>query len=197
VKNSKKSPTLYIIAGPNGAGKTTFAREFLPHYADCYEFVNADLIAGGLSPFQPERAALQAGKVMLEQIHALSKRGVNFGFETTLSGKTYVHLLRNLKKRGYRIHLFFLWIADVDLALKRIADRVKSGGHTIPENVVRRRFNKGLQNLIRIYRPLLDTWVLFDNSTDIPDLIVSEEFGKLTIFNTMLYSSITKNLVKL
>jgi predicted ABC-type ATPase len=196
VKHSKKSPRLYIIAGPNGAGKTTFAKEFLPHYADCYEFVNADLIAGGLSPFQPERAAIQAGKIMLEQIHALSKRGVNFGFETTLSGKTFVHLLRDLKKQGYHIHLFFLWIPDVDLALKRIADRVKNGGHTIPENVVRRRFNKGLQNFCRIYRPLLDTWALFDNSTDTPDLIVYEEFGKLTIFNTVLYSSIMKNLVK-
>jgi predicted ABC-type ATPase len=197
VKNSKKRPTLYIIAGPNGAGKTTFAREFLPHFADCHEFVNADLIAGGLSPFQPERAALQAGKLMLEQIHVLSKRRANFGFETTLSGKTHVHLLRDLKKRGYRIHLFFLWIADVDLALKRIADRVKNGGHTIPENVVRRRFKKGLQNLFSIYHPLLDTWVLFDNSTDTPELIVSDEFGKLTIFDAMLYSSITKNLVKL
>ncbi len=191
------SPELYIIAGPNGAGKTTFAREFLPHFADCQEFINADLIAGGLSPFQPERVALQAGRLMLEQIHALSKRGVDFGFETTLSGKAYVHLLGDFKKRGYRIHLIFLWIAGVDLALKRIADRVKNGGHNVPENVVRRRFKKGLQNLFRVYRPLLDTWVLFDNSTDTPKLIVSDEFGKLTIFDAMLYSSITKKLVKL
>jgi len=196
VKNSKKSPNLYIIAGPNGAGKTTFAREFLPHYADCYEFVNADLIAGGLSPFQPDRVAIQAGKLMLEQIYSLGKRGVDFGFETTLSGKTYAHLLRELKKCGYVIHLFFLWVSDVDLALKRIADRVKNGGHNLPENVVRRRFKKGLQNLFRIYRPLLDTWVLLDNSTDTPNLIALEELSKLTILNTILYNDIIRNLVK-
>ena len=196
MKNSKKSPNLYIIAGPNGAGKTTFAREFLPHYADCYEFVNADLIAGGLSPFQPDRVAIQAGKLMLEQIYSLGKRGVDFGFETTLSGKTYAHLLRELKKCGYVIHLFFLWVSDVDLALKRIADRVKNGGHNLPENVVRRRFKKGLQNLFRIYRPLLDTWVLLDNSTDTPNLIALEELSKLTILNTILYNDIIRNLVK-
>ena len=196
MKNSKKSPNLYIIAGPNGAGKTTFAREFLPHYADCYEFVNADLIAGGLSPFQPDRVAIQAGKLMLEQIYSLGKRGVDFGFETTLSGKTYAHLRRELKKCGYVIHLFFLWVSDVDLALKRIADRVKNGGHNLPENVVRRRFKKGLQNLFRIYRPLLDTWVLLDNSTDTPNLIALEELSKLTILNTILYNDIIRNLVK-
>jgi predicted ABC-type ATPase len=196
VKNNKKSPNLYIIAGPNGAGKTTFAREFLPHYADCYEFINADLIAGGLSPFIPERAAIQAGKLMLEQIHSLSKRGVDFAFETTLSGKTYAHLLRELKKCGYVIHLFFLWVSDVDLALKRIADRVKNGGHNLPENVVSRRFKKKLQNLFRIYRPLLDTWVLLDNSTDTPNLIALEELSKLTILNTILYNDIIRNLVK-
>ena len=196
MKNSKKSPNLYIIAGPNGAGKTTFAREFLPHYADCYEFVNADLIAGGLSPFQPDRVAIQAGKLMLEQIHSLGKRGVDFAFETTPSGKTYAHLLRELKKCGYVIHLFFLWVSDVDLALKRIADRVKNGGHNLPENVVRRRFKKGLQNLFRIYRPLLDTWVLLDNSTDTPNLIALEELSKLTILNTILYNDIIRNLVK-
>lgn len=196
MKNCKKSPNLYIIAGPNGAGKTTFAREFLPHYADCYEFVNADLIAGGLSPFQPDRVAIQAGKLMLEQIYSLGKRGVDFGFETTLSGKTYAHLLRELKKCGYVIHLFFLWVSDVDLALKRIADRVKNGGHNLPENVVRRRFKKGLQNLFRIYRPLLDTWVLLDNSTDTPNLIALEELSKLTILNTILYNDIIRNLVK-
>jgi predicted ABC-type ATPase len=176
--------------------KTTFAQEFLPHYADCYEFINADLIAGGLSPFIPERAAIQAGKLMLEQIHSLSKRGVDFAFETTLSGKTYAHLLRELKKCGYVIHLFFLWVSDVDLALKRIADRVKNGGHNLPENVVRRRFKKGLQNLFRIYRPLLDTWVLLDNSTDTPNLIALEELSKLTILNTILYNDIIRNLVK-
>jgi len=192
LKNSKKSPNLYIIAGPNGAGKTTFAKEFLPHYAECYEFVNADLIAGGLSPFQPDRVAIQAGKLMLEQIHSLGKRGTDFGFETTLSGKTYVHLLRDLKKCGYLIHLFFLWIPDVEFALKRIADRVKRGGHSVPEHIVRRRFKKGLQNLFQIYRPLCDLWIIFDNSIEIPHKIAFEKSGKLHVINRTLFSKIAE-----
>ena len=106
--NKKKSPSLYIIAGPNGAGKTTFARELLPHYAKCSEFVNADLIAGDLSPFAPEAAAMRAGRLLLEQIHLLASKRSDFGFETTLSGVTYVALLRRLKAQGYRIQLFFL-----------------------------------------------------------------------------------------
>jgi len=124
-------PNLYIVAGPNGAGKTTFAREFLPNYAECLEFVNADLIAGGLSPFYPERAAIRAGRLMLEQIRLLASQDRDFGFETTLSGKTYVRLLTNLKAQGYRIHLYFLWIKNVDIAIERIADRVRRGGHSV------------------------------------------------------------------
>ena len=112
-----KSPQLYLIAGPNGAGKTTFARKFLPRYAQCDQFVNADLIAGGLSPFSPEAAALRAGRLMLERIEALAKRREDFGFETTLSGVTYVSLLRRLKAHGYQIHVFFLWIPTVEMAL--------------------------------------------------------------------------------
>jgi len=194
VKNSKKSPNLYIIAGPNGAGKTTFAKEFLPHYADCYEFINADLIAGGLSPFQPDRVAIQAGKLMLEQIHSLSKSEVDFAFETTLSGKTYVRLIRDLKKRGYQIHLCFLWLSNVKLALNRIAERVQKGGHNVPEGVVRRRFGKGIYNLFNIYRPLLDFWILVDNSSPVPDIISFEKSGKLTIVNEEMFSKIIKEL---
>jgi len=194
VKNRKKSPNLYIIAGPNGAGKTTFAKEFLPHYADCYEFINADLIAGGLSPFQPDRVAIQAGKLMLEQIHSLSKSEVDFAFETTLSGKTYVRLIRDLKKRGYQIHLCFLWLSNVKLALNRIAERVQKGGHNVPEGVVRRRFGKGIYNLFNIYRPLLDFWILVDNSSPVPDIISFEKSGKLTIVNEEMFSKIIKEL---
>lgn len=194
MKNSKKSPNLYIIAGPNGAGKTTFAKEFLPHYADCYEFINADLIAGGLSPFQPDRVAIQAGKLMLEQIHSLSKSEVDFAFETTLSGKTYVRLIRDLKKRGYQIHLCFLWLSNVKLALNRIAERVQKGGHNVPEGVVRRRFGKGIYNLFNIYRPLLDFWILVDNSSPVPDIISFEKSGKLTIVNEEMFSKIIKEL---
>jgi predicted ABC-type ATPase len=152
LRNKNRRPNLYIIAGPNGAGKTTFARKFLPQYAECLEFVNADLIAGGLSPFAPERAAILGGRLMLEQIHSLAERGLDFGFETTLSGKTYVKLLRDMKKRGYLIHILFLWIINVELALERIQLRVRNGGHHIPETIVRRRFSRSLSNFFRFYQ---------------------------------------------
>ena len=133
----RQSPSLYVIAGPNGAGKTTFAKEFLPHYAKCENFVNADLIAQGLSPFSPAAAGIKAGRLLLKQIHEFAEQRADFAFETTLAGKTYVRFLRRLKQQGYVIHLFFLWIPTVEVALARIADRVRRGGHEIPEKVVR------------------------------------------------------------
>jgi len=188
LKNKNARPNLYIIAGPNGAGKTTFARKFLPDYAKCLEFVNVDLIASGLSPFDPERAALKAGRIMLEQIHSLAERGVDFGFETTLSGKTYVKVLQEVNKKGYLIHIFFLWISDVELALERIRLRVRNGGHHIPEDVVRRRFIRSLPNFLRIYKPLANSWVIFDNSGDIPGMIAIEESGKIEILDRDLFN---------
>ncbi|OGP75774.1 MAG: hypothetical protein A2V86_11515 [Deltaproteobacteria bacterium RBG_16_49_23] len=188
MKSRDQRPNLYIIAGPNGAGKTTFARKFLPDYAKCLEFVNVDLIASGLSPFDPERAALKAGRIMLEQIHSLAERGVDFGFETTLSGKTYVKVLQEVNKRGYLIHIFFLWITDVELALERIKLRVRNGGHHIPEDVVRRRFIRSLPNFFRIYKPLADSWVIFDNSGDVPKMIAIQESGKIEILDRDLFN---------
>ncbi|MBC8457161.1 MAG: zeta toxin family protein [Deltaproteobacteria bacterium] len=188
------NPSLYIVAGPNGAGKTTFAREFLPNYVECLEFVNADLIAGGLSPFYPEKAAIRAGRLMLEQIHLLVDRGIDFGFETTLAGKGYVRLLKDLKERGYRIHLFFLWVRSIDIALERIAERVAQGGHNVPENVVRRRFYRGLPNFLQIYRPLMDFWALFDNSTDSPSMIAFERSRKLQIIDRNAFSIIADDM---
>lgn len=183
-------PNLYIIAGPNGVGKTTFAREFLPHYVECLEFVNADLIAHGLSPFAPERAAIRAGRIVLEQIHSLGRNQRDFGFESTLAGKTQIRMLRDLKKNGYKIHIFYLWISSVELAMERIADRVREGGHFVPEETVRRRFGKSLFNFIHFYRPLADTWHLFDNSSDIPVRIALYD-GELTIFNSKLYDHLS------
>lgn len=192
MKNKHRRPNLYIIAGPNGAGKTTFARKFLPQYVECLEFVNADLIARGLSPFVPERAAIHAGRLMLEQIHSLANRGLNFGFETTLSGKTYMKLLYDLKKKGYNIHLFFLWIRSVKLALDRIELRVRNGGHHIPEAIVRRRFDRSLPNFFKFYQPLVNSWAIFDNSGEIPKLVAFEESGELEILDPDLFDIILK-----
>jgi len=192
--NTDKRQKVYIIAGPNGAGKTTFAINFLPRYAECMEFVNADLIAGALSPFSPERAAFRAGRLMLEQIRLLADRDIDFGFETTLSGKGYVRLLHNLKGRGYGIHLFYLWVRSIDIALERIADRVRRGGHNVPEDVVRRRFNRSLPNLFRLYRPLLDSWTVFDNSTAAPNMVAYEKSGVLKIVNSELFALLSHTL---
>jgi predicted ABC-type ATPase len=191
LKNKNRRPNLYIIAGPNGAGKTTFARKFLPEYVECLEFVNADLIAGGLSPFAPEKAAIHAGRLMLEQIHSLAKRGLDFGFETTLSGKTYVKLLRDIRKR-YLIHIFFLWIPNVELAIERINLRVRNGGHHIPEAIVHRRFSRSLPNFLRFYQPLADSWTIFDNSGDDPRMIAFEESGKIEILDPDLFKVLLK-----
>src|SRR3954454_22925357 len=146
-------PNVYIVAGPNGAGKSTFARLFLPEYADCKEFVNADLIAAGLSPFNPESLAIEAGRLMLERIETLARSRVDFGFETTLSGRGHVSLISRLRSEGYRGNLFFLWLPDPELALNRVLDRVRVGGHHVPDEVVKRRFKRGIGNLFRLYLP--------------------------------------------
>jgi predicted ABC-type ATPase len=192
LKNKDQKPNLYIIAGPNGAGKTTFARKFLPEYVKCLEFVNVDLIANGISPFDPERAALIAGRIMLEQIHSLAGRGVDFGFETTLSGRTYLKLLQEMEKRGYLIHIFFLWISDVELALERIRLRMRNGGHSIPDAIVRRRFGRSLPNFLRVYNPLANSWTIFDNSGDVPKMIAIEESGKIEILDPDLFKILLK-----
>jgi predicted ABC-type ATPase len=191
--NNEKSPNLYIIAGPNGSGKTTFVRKFLPDYAKCLNFVNADLIASGLSPFSPDVAAIKAGRLMLEQIYEYADKGVDFAFETTLAGKSYVKLLKDLKNKSYKIHVYFLWVSNVKLAINRIAERVKIGGHDVPKETVRRRFSRGLHNLFNLYMPLLDSWIIFDNSMDTPCVIAKEEDGILTIINDKLFKEIRRN----
>ena len=177
------APQLYIIAGPNGAGKTTFAREFLPQFARCSEFVNADLIAQGLSPFAPESVAIRAGRIMLERIAELSARRADFAFETTLSGRGYAPLLRRLKTVGYEVHLFFLWVPTVGMSLDRVASRVRAGGHNIPEPVVRRRHGLSIRNLFHLYLPLLDSWTLFDNSGREPYAIAAGQHGRIKLLD--------------
>ena len=187
-----KNKHLYIIAGPNGVGKTTFATEFLPQYVHCRNFVNADLIATGLSPFSPEIASIRAGRLVLEQINTFAGRGIDFGFETTLSGKAYVGLLKDLKKRGYRIHLFFLWVPNAQLSLARIKDRVARGGHNVPSEDVIRRFQRSISNFFGTYQPLLDTWHLFDNSSEKPRLIARKDQGVLTVIDADFFQEVIK-----
>jgi predicted ABC-type ATPase len=162
---------IVIIAGPNGAGKTTFAREFLVREADCPSFVNADLIAAGLSPFTPEQAALRAGRLMLKEIRGYVRRRESFAFETTLSGRLYAGYIPQWQKTGYRIKLIFLSLPDAEMAVKRVRIRVAQGGHDVDESVIRRRFDKGWNNFHNIYKRLVDAWVLYDNSGESPQLI--------------------------
>ena len=164
-------PRVIIIAGPNGAGKTTFAREFLPKEAGCPIFVNADLIAAGLSPFEPERAAIQAGRLTLQAISQHVARSESFAFETTLSGRAYARQIPQWRALGYRVELFFLSLPSADMAVQRVAERVRQGGHNIPEATIRRRFEAGWRLLTEAYQPLVDQWVLFDNAGEEPALM--------------------------
>ncbi len=166
-----------IIAGPNGAGKTTFAREFLPNEASCPIFVNADLIAAGLSPFAPERAAIKAGRLMLEAIAEHVAKGESFAFETTLSGLTYARMIPRWRESGYVVKLIFLSLPDVEMALGRVAARVAQGGHDVPEAVVRRRFTAGIEHFHFRYKSLVDFWQLYGNASTPPILL---EEGGLT-----------------
>ncbi|MDP3791160.1 MAG: zeta toxin family protein [Candidatus Omnitrophota bacterium] len=183
---------VYIIAGPNGSGKTTFARSFLPNYVNCPNFVNADLIALGLAPFEPRAAAIKAGKLVLQQIHEYTGKGVDFAFETTLSGKSYATLLNELKKKDYGLHLFFLWVPSPELAIARIKDRVAEGGHNVPAGDVRRRFTRGVHNFFSLYEPLVDSWMLFDNSRAKPVLIAKRKNGHIEATNEDLFKIIQK-----
>lgn len=164
-------PRIIIIAGPNGAGKTTFAREFLPSEAACPVFVNADLIAAGLAPFAPESASLQAGRLMLQELARYAAARASFAFETTLSGRGYLRSIRGWQRAGYSVKLVFLQLASADEAIARVAQRVRQGGHNIPEEVIRRRFVAGRENFERLYAPLVDSWVRYDNAGDIPVVI--------------------------
>ena len=188
-----KSKNIYIIAGPNGSGKTTFAKLFLPEYVNCQNFANADLIAQGLAPFSPKSAAIKAGRLVLEQIDAFAKRNVDFAFETTLSGKMYVNLLKKLKLKGYAIHLFFLWIPGPELAVARIKERVAEGGHDVPVEDVKRRFTRSIDNFFNLYEGRFDSWMLFDNSKTKPVLIAGKRRGSQEIINRELFDAI-KNM---
>ena len=161
---------IIIIAGPNGAGKTTFAREFLPNEAGCPHFVNADLIAAGLSPFAPDVAAVKAARIMLESITELEQRGESFAFETTLSGLIYARRIRRWREAGYHVTLIFLSLPNPQMAIDRVAERVRQGGHDVPSDVIRRRFATGMRNFEHLYRDAVDAWAMYDNAGDEPVL---------------------------
>ncbi len=159
---------IVIVAGPNGAGKTTFALEYLPHEANCSVFVNADLIAAGLSPFQPGIAAIRAARLMLKEIGEHTRAGRNFAFETTLAGKGYVRMIQHWRTDGYSVKLMFLSLATPEEAIARVKLRVTQGGHNVPEEVIRRRFASGLYNFQNMYRPCVDHWQWSNNSGPYP-----------------------------
>ena len=169
---------LYIIAGCNGAGKTTASFTILPEILDCKEFVNADEIAKGLSPFQPEKVSFEAGRIMLKRIDELFLENENFAFETTLATKTYKEKVLNAKKEGYFVTLLFFWLKNTELAKERVKTRVLEGGHNIPEDIIERRYLNGIINLFDIYLPIVDQVLIFDNSEGKHKLIAEKNFGE-------------------
>jgi predicted ABC-type ATPase len=186
-------PNLYIIAGCNGAGKTTASYSVLPNMLNCREFVNADGIAAGLSPFNPDKVAIEAGRIMLNRIDALLDDGVDFAIETTLSSKSYLSLIKDARAIGYKVTLVFFWLGSPQEAKQRVATRVSKGGHHIPDNVVDRRYYKGLYNLHHLYIPICDFWMIFNNTQGNPEFIGEGEFSQLKmIYNRDIWERIKR-----
>lgn len=184
-------PSLYVIGGANGSGKTTVALTVLPRFLQVFEYVNADAIAAGLSPLNPESMAMQSGWLMRERLQVLAETGVDFAFETTLAARTFAQFMSVCKTRGYRINLIYLWLPSADLAVERVARRVSSGGHHIPEEVVRRRYERGLKNLVELYLPIADGWMIFDNSGESLRLVAKRLIDEsLTIYIPIIWERI-------
>ncbi len=187
----QQPPKVVVLAGPNGAGKSTSARSILQGPLDVDEFVNADVIAQGLSAFDPSGAAIAAGRVMLSRLKELARARASFAFETTLASKTFTPWLAKLIENGYELHLIFLWLPSADVAIQRVADRVKRGGHSVPEPTIRRRHQAGLHNFFRLYQPLASKWRVVDNSGIIPKVIAaSEETGGEVVFDSGTWEQI-------
>ena len=184
---------LYVISGCNGAGKTTASYSVLPDMLNCKEFVNADGIAKGLSPFQPDKVAIESGRIMLSRIKDLLNHNVDFAFETTLATKTYVQFIREAQAKGYFVTLVYFWLNSPELAIERVRTRVSSGGHDIPVDTIRRRYKTGIENLSKLYLPICDYWIIIDNSEP-PFQVVAEGYmtENIEIHNQVTYNKIVK-----
>lgn len=189
-------PTIYIVAGPNGAGKTTFATSFLPSFAQCREFLNADLIAAGLSPYQPESQAVRAAQLLLERIHELVATRSSFSFETTLAARSYRQAILKWHEMGYRVVLYFLWLPSADAAVRRVSKRVREGGHGIPEDVIRQRYQRGLANLFQLYIPVVFNAFVFDGSKFPPELVWKTEGDQEDVLNYNTWKAIQDSQAK-
>jgi len=177
----RNQPHVIILAGPNGAGKSTAAPELLADTLAITEFVNADVIARGLSGFDPDNAAMEAAAVMLQRLRELAKSRRNFAFETTLAGRTLAPWIKELRADGYAVHLHFLWLSSPDLAVARVRQRVAEGGHDVPEETIRRLYVRGIANLIHLYIPLVSTWMCYDNSLTTGYRIIAQGRGRHTV----------------
>jgi predicted ABC-type ATPase len=187
-----KRPTCYVIAGPNGAGKTTFALNYLPRIADCRNFVNMDMIAYGISPLDSMAVQLEAGRLFLKEVHKNIDRRVDFAFETTLAGRSYMNLLKKLKEDRWKIVLFFLWIPDAEFSKNRVRERVQDGGHDVPDNAIIRRFPRIMYNLVHLYIAMCDKVVCYDNSGPDPVLAFVQEEKEREILKNHLYEHIIR-----
>jgi len=183
-------PTCYVIGGPNGAGKTTFAMRYLPRIVSCRNFVNADMIAQGLSPLDMSSVEAEAGRIFLRRINELVEGRVDFAFESTLSGRAYARLFRRLRKAGFGIVLFYLWIPGVDFSAERVASRVENGGHGIPPDAISRRYIKSLRNLFNLYMPLANRTLIFDNSAEKAKLVADLQPSDARVLDEALFATI-------
>ena len=183
---------LYIIAGCNGAGKTTASYTILPEVLNCYEFINADEIAKGLSPFKPESVSFEAGRIMLNQIKKHLDAKIDFAIETTLASKHYAGIIEEAKQKGYVINLLFFWLPNIESAKERVRERVENGGHNIPPDVIERRYKRGLFNFFHIFNELADSWMLIDNTERSPQ-IIAEKRDVLICNDIELYNQIKNN----
>lgn len=190
-----KQKNLYLIGGCNGAGKTTASFDLLPEILGCKEFVNADEIARGISPFQPETVSFEAGRIMLERIQDLLSQGSDFAFETTLATKSFKNLINQAKNLGYTVTLLYFWLESYELAIARVKTRVSEGGHNIPEEIVKRRYFAGITNLFKIYHDLCDMVVVYDNSRRLPDLIYERSTNNEAVLHNQPKYELVKSCV--